>query len=143
MYKYPVPNCIENAILGVNHTSVPLRSKNPSPYIEPSAPPSIKMLPQFLLLAILPLTTSASPLNPTRSLEKRSNPNIASGYSAQHTTQIQDAFRNALELANYVQTIPDSTVDPIFKKYFNPGDKDKVMGKFLSPKTWSSNPLTS
>jgi hypothetical protein len=101
------------------------------------------MLPQFLLLALLPIITLASPLSPTRSLEKRSNPNIASGYSAQHTTQIQDAFSNALELANYVQTAPASTVDSIFKKYFNEGDKDKVMGKFLSPKTWSSSPLTA
>jgi len=80
----------------------------------------------YILIVIYLSTFILAAPAPTRSLEKRTPPSIASGFTPQQTTQINDAFSDALELCNYVLTIPSGIVDPIFAKYFNPGDRDLV-----------------
>lgn len=91
------------------------------------------MLPKALLQTAFAASALAIPLDlkTARSLQKRTNPSIDPGYSDQERTQITDAFKDALEMANYVQVASSSTLDPIFKKYFDPKDKDTVMSKFL------------
>jgi hypothetical protein len=91
------------------------------------------MLSRALLQAIFAASALAIPLElkPAQSLQKRTNPNIDDGYSDQERTQITDAFKDALQMASYVQLIPASIVDPIFAKYFDPKDKDTVMSKLL------------
>lgn len=76
-------------------------------------------------------TLAAPALNPTRSIQKRTPPVIASGFNAQQTTQITDAFRDALELASYALTVDSAIVDPIFAKYFNTSDHDLVNSESL------------
>lgn len=84
------------------------------------------MLPKFILSALLVASAIASPLT----LQKRS-PTVpdVKGYSAQHTTQIKDAFSDAYHLAMNALGAPDDQFDKVFKKYFNMGDKDTVKGE--------------
>ncbi|KAI9667809.1 MAG: hypothetical protein M1821_000628 [Bathelium mastoideum] len=74
-------------------------------------------------------TTLAAPSKgkTTRTIQKRAAPSIASGFTAQQTTQLTDAFTDALELASYVAT---ASQDAVFAKYFNIGDKDTVNNVF-------------
>ncbi|KAJ5205279.1 hypothetical protein N7491_004098 [Penicillium cf. griseofulvum] len=90
------------------------------------------MLHRALLQAVFAASALAIPLDlkPAQSLQKRTNPSIDDGYSDQERTQITDAFKDALQMASYVQLIPASIVDPIFAKYFDPKDKDTVMKVF-------------
>lgn len=85
-----------------------------------------------LLTALFAASTLTAPaLKPTPSIQKRTPPRIASGFTAQQTTQITDAFRDALELSSYVLVTSSPVVDPIFAKYFNPADHDLVNGECL------------
>lgn len=70
-------------------------------------------------------------MEPTVSINKRTPPRIATGFTAQQTIQITDGFRDALQLASYALTFPRSMVDPIFEKYFNASDHDLVDSKRL------------
>lgn len=81
------------------------------------------------ILGLFVASAIASPILPTRTIEKRASPQIASGFTAQESTQLKDAFSNALQLASYVKTSPDWRIDPILKKYFDPKDKDLVLCK--------------
>jgi hypothetical protein len=85
----------------------------------------------ILIIATLAAGAFAAPVRPTsvRSLDKRANPTIGPGFTPQETTQLNDAFRDALQLASYVVSTPASNVDPILTKYFNMGDRQTVIGK--------------
>ncbi|TKA22033.1 hypothetical protein B0A50_08415 [Salinomyces thailandicus] len=73
-------------------------------------------------------------------LWKRTDPTIGNGIdtsdplrggkliSAEGTTD--GAFSQAKEMMNYAVTLPAASVDSIFNKYFNPGDKNTVLAVF-------------
>lgn len=84
--------------------------------------------------AFIASTIAAPILKATRLVHKRYPPSIASGFTAQQTTQITDAFRDALELASYALTAPSGTVDLIYTKYFNTGDRDLVNSMTPKPR---------
>ncbi|KAL9095585.1 MAG: hypothetical protein Q9165_002017 [Trypethelium subeluteriae] len=85
----------------------------------------------FLLVTSLAAYTVAIPskVNPTRAIRKRAAPSIGSGFEAQQTTQLTDAFDDALELARYVTS---DFQDAVFTKYFNASDKGLVKNVFLN-----------
>jgi len=89
------------------------------------------MLSHWKLLAAALLLTeaAATPLVPRGNLVKRTNPNIATGFTTQQVTQLNDGFRDAIELASYAV---NAIGGPIFTKYFNAGDADLVRGVFMN-----------
>lgn len=94
------------------------------------------MHPNKILLLTWPLVGAfALPFtgNATRTIAPRdppSNlPSIAAGFSARQTQQIMDGIMDAFELASYTRTVDAGTVDPIFAKWFNTGDRATVDGK--------------
>lgn len=84
----------------------------------------------LVLTLIVGLGTSSSTV-PTRSLERRAAPRIAAGFAAQQTSQILNAFSNALELASYAVNSPAEDVNSILVHYFDRTDRHKVIGKTL------------
>lgn len=76
--------------------------------------------------------TLAIPVIPhlSRTIEKRAvAPQIASGFTAQETQQLEDGFRNAMQLASYVRDPSSSgVVDGIFLKYFPASERATVDG---------------
>ena len=54
------------------------------------------------------------------------------GFTDQQIEQLNDAFKDAIELASYVIRLPRSSVDPILAKYFNAEDFETVLGKSYS-----------
>lgn len=72
---------------------------------------------------------------------KRGNPTIGHGIDVNDPQRggklvprpgfpVSGAFSNTLQLANYVTTTPGATNDAVFKKYFNPEDKQIVKAVF-------------
>ena len=85
---------------------------------------------QLLSLALLLTGGLSTPLKVPRGLlVKRTNPSIGNGFSSQQTTQLNDGFRDAIELSSYALMAIDG---PIFTKYFNAGDADLVRNTFLA-----------
>jgi hypothetical protein len=105
----------------------------------------IMLSKSVLIVATLAAGAFAAPVKPTsvRSLHKRANPTIGPGFTPQETTQLNDAFRDALQLASYVVSTPASNVDPIFTKYFNMGDRQTVIGKSSQACSISNQPLAT
>jgi hypothetical protein len=71
--------------------------------------------------------------HPRRTIKKRAvAPQIASGFTAQETQQLEDGFRNAMQLASYVRDPSSSdVVDRIFLKYFPASERATVDGMLL------------
>lgn len=84
---------------------------------------------KLLAAALLLTEAAATPLVPRGRLVKRTNPTIGTGFNTQQTSQLNDGFHDAIELASYAY---NAVGGPIFDKYFNSGDADLVRGVFLN-----------
>jgi len=89
------------------------------------------LLERTLVFALIVELGAGSPILPTRSLERRAAPNVAAGFTAPQTSQILNAFSNALELASYAVNSPAEDVDSVLVHYFDRSDRHKVIGKTL------------
>jgi len=84
-------------------------------------------------------TKRATP-NIVGNLVKRADPTIGNGIDTSDPYRggklvapqgsTDGGFSNALQLMSYATTLPDDSTDPIFNKYFNPGDKQTVTNVF-------------
>lgn len=83
----------------------------------------------------LPISSNLSSSMAARTLEKRAKPSISWAYSLQEILQIEDAVRDAHQLASVAVSGSDSN-DPVFNeifaKYFDPKGKKFVTGKSRS-----------
>jgi hypothetical protein len=84
---------------------------------------------KLLAVALLLAEAAATPLVPRGRLVKRTNPSIGTGFNTQQTSQLNDGFHDAIELASAAY---NAVGGPIFDKYFNSGDADLVRGVFLN-----------
>ena len=88
-----------------------------------------------LLWTSLTLGASASGGQPpTHTFERREQPRIESVNGLFEITdgekdQVTAALRDVLELVKPVVTRPKNVVEPVFRKYFEEGDWDKVNGE--------------
>ncbi|KAM0719339.1 hypothetical protein Q7P37_005244 [Cladosporium fusiforme] len=101
----------------------------------------------LLFLTILSTFVLAAPTPPT--LHKRAFPNISGTYSAQQIEQLNAAFDDANQLAQYAVKAPKSVANKVFPKYFSKDDLDTVTNVFkliagdLKPKAEKGSPLLS
>lgn len=85
----------------------------------------------FLSALCASLALAVPTRGPTRFIAKRTPPVVATGFTADQVKQIEDAFRDALELASYAASLPGLVVNPILEKYFDAGEHDLVDSEFL------------
>ncbi|ETS79551.1 hypothetical protein PFICI_09404 [Pestalotiopsis fici W106-1] len=87
-------------------------------------------------LALLASSTVAVPFEnapeAVRSILKRTNPSIASDFTAQQKTQIEDALKDVISLSvEAVAALDDDDRDEIIENYFDEDDKDTVRDVYL------------
>ncbi|KAJ5894638.1 hypothetical protein N7495_006329 [Penicillium taxi] len=88
------------------------------------------MLSRYLVGFLLAASALASPkYTYKRAIEKRASPKVE-GYTKRETSQIHDAFGDAMKIAKSVLTTKADIVDPIFNKYFLPSHRKDVFDVF-------------
>ena len=107
---------------------------------------AVEMKVAFMALASLvlasPVPSSSSVPEVSRDilLVKRTDPNTAGDLVEPQVSQVEQGFKDAIELCSYV-FVDDDTTTPILEKYFNSGDHDTVLAVFNQIMGNPSDPL--